>query len=145
MRHSFKVLTSLVALAELVDDEHPGLFLWEEPELFMHPATLIRLMREVVGVIKKRPIQVFISTQNLDVLAWISQMLNEKYIEPKSISAFSLMLKPSGELSARLFLADDFVSWMESGFDIRDSETAMIDLSPITWRLKRSGEEEILD
>jgi predicted ATPase len=43
-RHAFKVLAGLIALCETVDDEHPGLFLWEDPELFMHPATLGRLL-----------------------------------------------------------------------------------------------------
>jgi hypothetical protein len=144
IRHSFKVLASLVALAEVVDDEHPGLFLWEDPELFMHPATLGLLMKEVVGLVKERPIQAFFSTQSLDVLAWIGQMLNEKFLDSKSMNAYSLMLESNGELKNRLFQGEDIVSWMESGFDPRDSETAMIDLSPLSWRLKPSSEEEII-
>lgn len=144
MRHSFKVLASLVALAEFVDDERPGLFLWEDPELFMHPATLGFLMKEVIRIIKEKPIQAFFSTQSLDVLTWIGQMLNEKSIDSKSMNAYSLVLKSNGELKNRLFQGEDIVSWLESGFDLRDAETAMIDQSPLSWRLKSSGEEEIL-
>lgn len=144
IRHSFKVLASIVALAEVVDEKHPGIFLWEDPELFMHPATLGLLMKEVIGVVKERPIQAFISTHSLDVLAWISQMLNEKFVDSKSIKAYSLTLKSSGELKTRQFHGDDILSWMKSGFDLRDPETAMVDLFPLSWRLKPSNKEEIL-
>ncbi len=144
IRHSFKVLASIVALAEVVDEKHPGIFLWEDPELFMHPATLGLLMKEVIGVVKERPIQAFISTHSLDVLAWISQMLNEKLVDSNSVRAYSLTLQSSGELKSRLFHGDDIISWMKSGFDLRDPETAMVDLFPLSWRLKPSNKEDIL-
>lgn len=144
IRHSFKVLASIVALAEVVDEKHPGIFLWEDPELFMHPATLGLLMKEVIGLIKEKPIQAFISTHSLDVLAWISQMLDEKFVDSKSIEAYSLMLQSNGELKSRQFHGDDILSWMKSGFDLRDPETGMVDLFPLSWRLKPSNKEEIL-
>jgi len=128
----------------VVDEKHPGIFLWEDPELFMHPATLGLLMKEVIGVVKERPIQAFISTHSLDVLAWISQMLNEKLVDSNSVRAYSLTLQSSGELKSRLFHGDDIISWMKSGFDLRDPETAMVDLFPLSWRLKPSNKEDIL-
>lgn len=144
MRHSFKVLACLIALEEAVDEDHPGMFLWEDPELFMHPATLGRLIKEVVGLLKEKPIQAFLSTQSLDVQVWIGQLLNEKFIDSKSINAYSLMLKQKGEFRTRLFQGEEIISWLDSGFDLRDAETAMIDQSPLSWRLKSSEEGEIL-
>ena len=48
-RHAFKVLAGLIALTESVDKAHHGLYLLEDPELYMHPATLGRQLQEVVG------------------------------------------------------------------------------------------------
>jgi len=143
-RHSFKVLASLIALAETADEQHPGLFLWEDPELFMNPATLWALVNEVIEIIKNKPIQAFISTQSLDVLAWIGQMLSKDNSMAEYVNAHSLILQPDGKLKDMLFHGTEIIKWLESGFDLRNTEMVMIDKSPISWRLKPSDEEEIL-
>jgi len=98
-RHTFKVLATLIALRERVSEDKPGLFLWEDPELFMHPATLGRLLEEVVGLIKDVPIQVFLTTQSLEVLAWLAYILTQKIEEQGGLSkVFYLNLK-EGQLS----------------------------------------------
>ncbi len=143
-RHTFKLMASLLALTEVVDKEHPGLFLWEDPELFMHPATLGRLLDEVATLVQEKPIQVFISTQSLEVLAWIGKMLDEESLVDKAVNAYALTLQKGGELHSRLFQGSEISEWLRSGFDLRDVETAMVDLSPLSWRLKSSQEEELL-
>jgi len=110
-RHAFKVLATLVALCEVVDDEHPGLFLWEDPELFMHPATLGRLLNEVTKLVRDKPIQVFMSTQSLEVLAWFVQYLeNIPDEEAQQVRAFRLDLK-EGRLHAHKFTGRGIGSW----------------------------------
>ncbi len=110
-RHAFKVLATLVALCEVVDDEHPGLFLWEDPELFMHPATLGRLLNEVTKLVRDKPIQVFMSTQSLEVLAWFVKYLeNIPDEEAQQVRAFRLDLK-DGRLHAHKFTGRGIGSW----------------------------------
>jgi len=143
-RHAFKVLASLIALVESVDDEHPGLFLWEDPELFMHPESLGRLLKEIVSLINEKPIQLFCSTQSLEVLGWIGKMLDDAEMAPDALRVFSLGLAQSGKLNIRLFQGTEINEWLRSGFDARDADTGMIDISPLSWRLKPSEEDETL-
>jgi len=75
-RHAFKVLATLTALVEKVNDQRPGIFLWEDPELFMHPATLGRLLEEVMNLVVDADIQVFITTQSLEVITWVASYFN---------------------------------------------------------------------
>jgi hypothetical protein len=119
MRHSFKVLASLVALAEDVDDEHPGLFLWEDPELFMHPEALGRLLDEVMQIILQKPIQFFCSTQSLEVLGLLTHIFNTKYKESQSqLRVFSLNLE-DGSLKVSTFHFQNLYAWMKNGMDPR--------------------------
>ena len=63
-RSAFKMLAPLIALAELVTEEEPGVFIWEEPELFQNPQSLGKLLAEVTQLIKDKPIQIFIATHS---------------------------------------------------------------------------------
>lgn len=94
-RHAFKVLAGLVALAESVDEDRPGLFLWEDPELFMHPAALGRLLNEVIGIVRDRPIQVFLSTQSLETLAWLARHVEQNSQQSELFRTFALHLQQS--------------------------------------------------
>jgi hypothetical protein len=143
-RHAFKILAALIALSETVDDEHQGIFLWEDPELFMHPATLGRLLEEVINILDDKPIQVFISTQSLEVLAWMASSLEDKSSLLANFNTYSLKLQTSGILDSRLFRGKEVNEWLVDGFDPRDAETGMVDMSPISWRLRSDEEEELL-
>jgi len=143
-RHAFKVLAGIIPLAETVTKENPGLFLWEDPELFMHPATLGRLLEEVIKILKDKPIQVFITTQSLDVLAWMANSLDKNSSLSANFNTYSLKLQTTGILDSRLFRGKRVNEWLLDGFDPRDTETGMVDISPISWRLKSEEEEELL-
>lgn len=140
-RHAFKVLATLTALAESVDKEHPGLFLWEDPELFMHPATLGRLLQEVLNLIQNKPVQVFITTQSLEVLAYIGELLSKEKV--LDIKVVSLALK-EGVLKTRGFTKEQMLDWLESGFDLRDVDSALLETLPFRWKLKSRKMEEPL-
>lgn len=117
-RHAFKVLASLIALVESVDDEHPGLFLWEDPELFMHPATLGPLLREAMALVQDKPIQVFMSTQNSEVVASLTNMLRNEQVAKDDVMAFRLALS-DGKLLASWFDHRNLITWLEDGKDPR--------------------------
>ncbi|RMD65477.1 ATP-binding protein, partial [Candidatus Parcubacteria bacterium] len=122
-RHAFKVLAGLIALCEVVDKEHPGLFLWEDPELFMHPESLNRLLRTIMQLIKHKPIQVFCSSQSLEVVA----LFTHYFAKDKSalqddlrnkLRAFRLDLE-DGRLYAAVFHFANLRTWLEQGMDPR--------------------------
>lgn len=111
-RHAFKLLAALIALAETVDAEHPGMVLWEEPELFMHAATLGRLLNTVADIISNKPIQACITTQSLEVLSWLAVYLDEQpAIEPDHAATFHLHLE-SGQLNVRPFIGKALGGWL---------------------------------
>jgi len=103
----------------VVSDEHPGLFLWEDPELFMHPESLGRLLDEVVRVVSTKPIQVFLSTQSLEVVAWLTHHFYKRCTEFKEmLRAFRLSLE-AGRLSVAIFHFENLLAWLEQGMDPR--------------------------
>jgi len=112
-RHAFKVLAGLIALCGTVDEEHPGLFLWEDPELFMHPATLGRLLDAVMSLVVEKPVQLFITTQSLEVLAWLVKYLDSATEALVSQTrAFRLSLA-DGTLGTRMFVGRGIGSWFK--------------------------------
>ena len=135
-RHSFKVLMTLTALEESVDDKHPGIFLWEEPELFHNPAALSRLLEEVVEITKDKPIQTFFVTHDIAVIAQLTRMLMKDDDLADNTHVFQSNLD-AGILQASWFAVDNLVSWLEAGFDPRVMDDFDASLS---FRLK--GEEE---
>lgn len=117
-RIAFKVLVPLVTLAELVGPDEPGLFLWEEPELYQHPQSLERLLREVVVIVKERPIQVFMSTQSWEVVGYLTRMLQQNQVEADEIMAFRLALD-EGFLRSSWFDSDNLIAWLSDRLDLR--------------------------
>ncbi len=117
-RSIFKVLTPLLALAELAREDAPGLFIWEEPESFQNPQTLGRLLAEVVALIKDKPIQLFIATHSLEVLAHFADLAQKEKIKADDLMAFRLDLR-DGKLSSSWFNADNLTAWLEDGLDPR--------------------------
>lgn len=143
-RHAFKVLASLIALTEVVDEERPGLFLWEDPELFMHPTTLGRLLDEVMRLIEDKPIQVVFSSQSLEVAGLLTHHLREKYTKlQEGLRAFRLELD-EGRLHAATFRFQNLYTWLEQGMDPRYWD--IVD-SPISYRYRDAekfvSEEEL--
>lgn len=141
-RHAFKVLAGLIVLADRCKDGKEGIFLWEDPELFMHPKSLRRLLKQVVEIIKDKPIQVFISTQNLYVMAYVAEMMETGICLEDDIRTYTLDLS-NGVLDAKKFWGGALNDWLRSGFDPR-----LLDVSEddrvLVWHLKTSDEGELL-
>ena len=140
-RHAFKVLATLIALRERVTKDKPGLFLWEDPELFMHPATLGRLLEEVIELVKDASIQVFLTTQSLEVLAWFVQEVEKEHPLTDHIRVYRLDLE-QGALRARKFAGKGLASWFRLFGDPRLSAEEEM-RSPLYHLLK--GEEHYAD
>ncbi|MBU4220948.1 MAG: AAA family ATPase [Euryarchaeota archaeon] len=142
-RHAFKVLAALTVLEERCKDGKEGIFLWEDPEHFMHPATTGRLLKEVIKIVSNKKIQIFISTQSLEVLAYVAKMIEKKEIEEKDVRTYTLDLA-KGEMNAKTFWGSSLTDWLRSGFDPRLLDVSEEDL-PFSWHLKKEEiEEELL-
>lgn len=117
-RHTFKVLAALIALAETVDADHPGLFLWEEPELGQNPATLLRLITQVFAIVCDKPIQVFVATHSLEMLAHVTRLMQADDQLAQATRIFRTSLS-DGFLKTAWFDRDNLVTWLTSGLDPR--------------------------
>ncbi|PXF59067.1 MAG: hypothetical protein C4B59_12010 [Candidatus Methanogaster sp.] len=117
-RHAFKVLSGLSVLADRCKDGREGIFLWEDPELFMHSKSLCRLVREVVEIVKDKPIQVFISTQSLETIAFFAKVLKGREKLQDTIRAFRMKLV-DGELMTSRFKYSNLDAWLEHRLDLR--------------------------
>ncbi|NJK67863.1 MAG: ATP-binding protein [Microcoleus sp. SU_5_3] len=111
-------MAPLVVMAEMATPDAPGLLLWEEPESFQNPKTLGKLLAEVVKIIRDKPIQVFIATHNLELVAYITQMLENKDLDPEATMLFHLSLF-DGKLKSSWFERETLVTWLDSGIDPR--------------------------
>jgi hypothetical protein len=117
-RAAFKLLTYLVPLAANATPQSPGLLLWEEPELHQHPQTLALLIQEMVHIIQDKPIQVFIASHNLELLAHLSAMLQNGRLAPRNVLVFRLDLQ-AGQMKSSWFDAEILQVWLKEGFDPR--------------------------
>jgi hypothetical protein len=117
-RHAFKVLAALISLADRCKDGKEGIFLWEDPELFMHPMSLCRLLKQVMDIVREKPIQVFISTQNFEVIAFFARLLKAKSELQEASRVFRLDIR-DGELFTANFKYSNLQSWLESRMDPR--------------------------
>lgn len=134
VRHAAKVISALTALAKTVRDDQVGLFLWESPELFMHPASLARLMKEVVHIVAGRPIQMFVATHSFDVLAWLCKYLSDQpEIPPDEFRTFGIFLR-NGELRVHPYVGTAVETWLEFVGDPRfESVEEEEQLSPLAY------------
>jgi len=117
-RHAFKVLAGLMVLADRCKDGKEGVFLWEDPELFMHSKSLCRLIKEVMEIVKDKPIQVFISTQSMEAIAFFVRILKENEELQDNIRAFRMKLVDD-ELITAHFKYSNLDAWLKHGFDLR--------------------------
>ncbi len=148
-RSAFKLLTPLIALAELVTEEEPGVFIWEEPELFQNPQSLGKLLAEVVTLIKGKPIQVFIATHSIEVIGQFVRLVNEKMttkgesmptaIAEDELLAIRLNLQ-DGQLSSSAFNTEEIQQWTAMNLDLRVPQ-GEVD-SPLRFQFKENGNDE---
>lgn len=135
-RSAFKLLTPLIALAELATEDEPGVFIWEEPELFQNPRTLGKLLEEIALLIKDKPVQLFIATHSLDVIAQFTALAENGQIETKDLMTFRLNLQ-AGQLTSSWFNVDNLKAWLEEGLDPRVWGEFK---SPLQFRFQEEGE-----
>ena len=134
-RHAFKVLATLIALCETVDESRPGLFLWEDPELFMHPASLNKLLKEILHLTKDKPVQVFLSSQSIEATAMLTAHIGNMELE-SNYRVFRLDLT-DGRLYAARYHYENVLAWLKAGMDLRF--WGAVDLS-ISYRYKAHEE-----
>jgi energy-coupling factor transporter ATP-binding protein EcfA2 len=128
-RTMFKFLVFLTALKD------NGLVLWEDPELFQHSETLERSLTEVVDIAKKKNMQIFLSTQSLEVLGLFATMVKEGNLPSEDVQAYYTDLK-EGILRYRPFTGENVAEWLEMELDPRKKRE-------LTGKLiYRMGEEE---
>ncbi len=142
-RHAFNVLAGLVLLVDRCKDGREGIFLWEDPEIFMHSKSLCRLIREVLEIVKDKPIQVFISTQSLDVLAYMATMMEDEICNRNDVRTYTLGLGDDGVLDASKFRGRELNDWLRSGYDPRLLDVSK-DNRVLIWHLKAEDEGELL-
>ena len=141
-RHTFKVLAGLVLLADRCKEGREGIFLWEDPELFMHSKSLRRLLEEVVKIVRDKPIQVFISTQSLDVLAGMAKIMEDEICEEDNVRTYRLNLN-DGVLDVTKFRGGALSNWLRSGHDPRIVDISEDD-NVLVWHLEAEDEGELL-
>jgi hypothetical protein len=117
-RTAFKVLTPLIALSKLVSEDNPGVFFWEEPELFQNPQTLGRLLDEIAALMKDKPLQLFIATHSMEVVANFVRLVSEEKIAENDLQTITLNLH-EGQLSSSSFNAHEVQDWTEMHLDVR--------------------------
>jgi hypothetical protein len=117
-RAVFKVLAPLIALSEQVTDDEPGVFLWEEPELFQNPVTLGRLLFEVADLAKNKPLQVLIASHSLEVVAHLVALVERGVLADSDLNTLRTHLH-QGALTASRFSAEDVRRWTAMQLDVR--------------------------
>jgi len=132
-RHSFKVLASLIALADMVDEKRPGLFLWEDPELFMHPEALMLMLNEIMRLVQDKPIQVFLSTQSLETVMLLTHHFRGSSPEMQSEFRVIRMKLDGGRTYAATYYYEYILAWLEQGRDPRSWRKANL---PFYYRFK---------
>lgn len=141
-RTAFKLLTPLIALAELSRDDAPGLFVWEEPELFHNPETLNSLLTEVAKLLKDKPIQLFVATHSMEVVANFVRLIRESQIDESEMQAVRLNLV-NGKLLSSLFSSRDIQDWTEMHLDLR-VPSGKVD-GPLTYQIPETTHAADLD
>ncbi len=117
-RHAFKVLAALTVLEERCKDEKEGIFLWEDPELFMYPDSMLRLLKQVIDIVQAQPIQIFICTQSLEFIACFAKLLKERPELQEESRVFRMDIR-DGELITALSTYRKLKGWLETGWDPR--------------------------
>ena len=110
-----RIMFKLFAFLAAMDN---GLVLWEDPELFQHSEPLERSLKEVVEIAKKKNIQIFLSTQSLEVLGWFAAMVKAGFLSSEDVHAYYTDLQ-EGVLNHASFTGDSLLTWLEIESDPR--------------------------
>ena len=138
-RSAFKLLAPLIALSELATAEEPGVFIWEEPELFQNPQSLGKLLAEVTQLVKDKPIQIFIATHSIEVIGQFVRLVTEKAIAEDELLAIRLNLQ-DGQLSSSAFNHQDIQDWTAMHLDLRVPD-GRVD-SPLKFQLAEAANDD---
>lgn len=131
-RHAFKVLAALTALVVVADEARPAIFLWEDPELFLHPTSLQNLLEQTLKLVVDKPVQLFFSTQSIEVVAHLTRLVSKPDLPSlEQLRAFRLGMQ-DGRLVSSRFLHRNLLSWLEDGMDPRFWGVAA---TPLEYRL----------
>jgi len=84
----------------------------------MHPDALLKLLEVVAVLIQDKPLQLFLTTQSMEVCASMALLLRDKKIREEDFRLFRLRLKKSVLISSK-FLGNNLTAWLESGKDPR--------------------------
>ena len=104
--------TSLAIASILLTMENSAALI-EDPEVHQHPAGLEKLLKCMLEVAKSNNIQLFMTTQSLDLM----RILLSFY--PPNCKIFALKRSPDGILEYREFTLDEIEDLFESKIDIR--------------------------
>lgn len=117
-RHAFKLLTALITLCQKATPDKPALFLWEDPEMFLHPAALQTLLAEVVRLISGQPVQLFMTTHSNELIAGFVQLARQGELAKDALRAFRLGIE-NGHLASARYHTNNLLSWLQNGMDPR--------------------------
>lgn len=121
-QHVVKILAPLIMLSETASVEDPGIVLWEDAEMALHPHIATKLMCEVLTIIKNKPIQLFITTHSIELVASLTDLVRSMRKRKRSFSniirAFRLRID-DGKLIASRFAYDHLTTWLDGGLDPR--------------------------
>ncbi len=141
-RQTFKLLAGLIVLVDRCRSSENGWLLWEDPELFMHPYRLGKLIDEVLDMIAGTKIQVFVSTQSINLLGALASLIADGKLEEDWLRTFRLDLAEDGRMTIEKFWGSSIGDWLEAGFDPRLPDQVRYEL-PIRCELRhREGENQ---
>ncbi len=138
-RSVFKLLVTLHVLVDAVSEEEPGLLIWEEPELFQNPQPLGQLIKEVVTLVKVKPIQVFIASHSMEVPAHFVRLVRRQQLGEADLVVIKTRLYEEKLLSAQ-FDQRNVVAWIRMKKDLR-TPTGEVD-SPLIYQLEGEDDEQ---
>ena len=99
----------------------------------------MKLLAEVTALIKDKPIQVFIATHSIEVVAQFVRLVNDKVISAEDLLALRLNLQ-DGQLSSSAFNHQDIQDWTAMHLDLR-VPNGKVD-SPLTFQLTEAANGE---
>lgn len=141
-RNAFKVLAPLLALTHRATENNPGVFLWEEPELFQNPQTLGLLLKEIATLVKNKPIQIFMATHSMEVVAYFLQLVEDGLIGKDELTTIRMNLV-DGKLLTSDFNYHEVEDWIDMKLDIRTPSGRFDKLeNPLIYSLKQTEEDE---
>ena len=92
-----------------------------------------KLLAEVTELIKDKPIQVFIATHSIEVVAQFIRLIEEQQIKSEDLLAIRLSLQ-EGKLASSAFNHEEIRRWTAMNLDLRVPD-GKVD-SPLTFTMQ---------